>query len=98
MQLASGRRESTNTASSKQGWLGAMTSGEAADAAPATLLIPLGATEQHGPHLPLHTDTIIAEAWAWRVAASLNEAGHRTVVAEGDFHVGTKLTRTYFFI
>lgn len=61
--------------------LGAMTSDEAADAGPATLLVPVGATEQHGPHLPLHTDTIIAEAWALGVAASMNEAGHRTVVA-----------------
>jgi creatinine amidohydrolase len=28
------------------------------------LLIPLGATEQHGPHLPLSTDTVIASAVA----------------------------------
>ena len=28
------------------------------------LVIPLGATEQHGPHLPLGTDTIIATALA----------------------------------
>ncbi len=33
------------------------------------LLVPLGATEQHGPHLPLDTDTRIAEAWARGVAA-----------------------------
>ncbi len=33
------------------------------------LLIPLGATEQHGPHLPLATDTIIATAWANAAAA-----------------------------
>jgi creatinine amidohydrolase len=33
------------------------------------LLIPLGATEQHGPHLPLHTDTVIASRVAEAVAA-----------------------------
>lgn len=27
-----------------------------------TVVLPLGATEQHGPHLPLHTDSSIAEA------------------------------------
>ena len=30
------------------------------------LVIPLGATEQHGPHLPLETDTLIARAIAHR--------------------------------
>jgi creatinine amidohydrolase len=32
------------------------------------LIIPLGALEQHGPHLPLITDTLIAEDLATRVA------------------------------
>jgi creatinine amidohydrolase len=27
-----------------------------------TLLVPLGSTEQHGPHLPLSTDTLVAAA------------------------------------
>ena len=31
-------------------------------------ILPLGATEQHGPHLPQNTDTILAEALAMRVA------------------------------
>lgn len=31
-------------------------------------ILPLGATEQHGPHLPQNTDTVIAEALAVRVA------------------------------
>lgn len=33
-----------------------------------TLIVPLGSTEQHGPHLPLDTDTRIAAAVAGRVA------------------------------
>ncbi len=41
----------------------------AVDPAATVLLIPVGATEQHGPHLPLDTDTRIAEAVAVRCAA-----------------------------
>ena len=36
-----------------------------------TLILPLGATEQHGPHLPLGTDTLRAEELAARLAALL---------------------------
>ncbi|MGE3619549.1 MAG: mycofactocin biosynthesis peptidyl-dipeptidase MftE [Acidimicrobiia bacterium] len=32
------------------------------------LAVPLGATEQHGPHLPVGTDTLVAEALADRLA------------------------------
>ncbi len=35
----------------------------------AVLLVPLGSTEQHGPHLPVTTDTDIAVAIADRAAA-----------------------------
>jgi mycofactocin precursor peptide peptidase len=38
--------------------------------APCRLLLPLGATEQHGPHLPLETDTLIATALADAAAGS----------------------------
>lgn len=37
-----------------------------------TLLVPLGSTEQHGPHLPLDTDTRIATAIAQAVVEDLD--------------------------
>ena len=39
-----------------------------------TAILPLGSTEQHGPHLPFATDTLIAEAVAARVAQRLGGA------------------------
>jgi mycofactocin system creatininase family protein len=49
--------------------LGALASVDVARVAtPGSLLVvPLGATEQHGPHLPLDTDTVIALALASRL-------------------------------
>lgn len=41
--------------------LGAHTWTEVAD---PVVVVPVGSCEQHGPHLPLHTDTVIAEALA----------------------------------
>jgi mycofactocin precursor peptide peptidase len=40
------------------------------------LIIPVGSTEQHGPHLPLDTDTRIASAVARGAAERLAEADH----------------------
>ena len=40
----------------------------------SALVIPVGSTEQHGPHLPLDTDTRIAAAVASRVAERLADA------------------------
>ena len=51
--------------------LGSSTSPEIAAVgagAPLTLLLPLGSTEQHGPHLPLDTDTRLAQAVADGIA------------------------------
>jgi mycofactocin system creatininase family protein len=51
----------------------------------STVLVPVGSTEQHGPHLPLDTDTRIATAVARAVAGRLGAAsapgGERYLVA-----------------
>jgi mycofactocin system creatininase family protein len=52
------------------GELGSVTSNQISSVSPA-LLIPLGSTEQHGPHLPLDTDTRIAAAVARGAEADL---------------------------
>jgi len=39
----------------------------------ATVLVPLGSLEQHGPHLPLDTDSVIATAVAEAAAALLGD-------------------------
>ena len=46
---------------------------ERLDQGPLDVMIPLGALEQHGPHLPLDTDALIAEAVADRAARRTGE-------------------------
>jgi creatinine amidohydrolase len=62
--------------------LAEMTYPEATEAAArrAVALLPAGATEAHGPHLPLGTDVIIAEHAAVRAARKLRSEGHEAVV------------------
>lgn len=55
--------------------LGSLTWDEVAERAATTLLVvPVGSTEQHGPHLPLSTDTDVATALAWRLARARPDA------------------------
>lgn len=53
------------------GELGDSTSSQLSISASPSILIPLGATEQHGPHLPLDTDTRVATAVARAVGERL---------------------------
>jgi mycofactocin precursor peptide peptidase len=46
-----------------------------------TLLVPVGSTEQHGPHLPLGMDTLIAQAVADGAAGAIRQAGVDVLVA-----------------
>jgi len=43
-------------------------------------MLPVGATEAHGPHLPLSTDVIISEAFAWEAAQLLESDGDAACV------------------
>jgi creatinine amidohydrolase len=46
-----------------------------------TVLIPIGTTEQHGPHMPLDTDCFIARSLAARAAELAEEQGVSILVA-----------------
>jgi creatinine amidohydrolase len=39
----------------------------------SVLCLPIGSFEQHGPHLPLHTDTVIAEQFTGRLVERYGE-------------------------
>ena len=45
------------------------------------VIVPLGSTEQHGPHLPFDTDTVIAQAVADGVSVALTQGGVGVIVA-----------------
>ncbi|MBW3604291.1 MAG: mycofactocin biosynthesis peptidyl-dipeptidase MftE [Actinobacteria bacterium] len=51
------------------------------DGTHVVVLVPVGSLEQHGPHLPLATDTMIADAVAHGAADRLLAAGVPVVVA-----------------
>lgn len=54
---------------------------EALKAQAPIVLLPIGSTEAHGPHLPLATDAILSDELAARAAAALDAAGYTTIVA-----------------
>jgi creatinine amidohydrolase len=51
------------------------------------LVVPIGSCEQHGPHLPLHTDTVVAVALARELAARRDDcvvSPPLTITASGE--------------
>lgn len=63
--------------------LAAATWPEVADADRTVLLVPLGSTEQHGPHLPLATDTVVATQLAAEVHRRLPQVGLAPAIPYG---------------
>ncbi len=59
------------------------------------VLLPIGAIEAHGPHLPLDTDVVIAIEMARRGAGLLEDAGFATVIAPAIVY-GTSFVGTCF--
>lgn len=47
----------------------------------ALVLVPVGSTEAHGPHLPLATDVIISKELCRRVSRALEDRGEEALVA-----------------
>jgi mycofactocin precursor peptide peptidase len=53
------------------------------------LVVPVGSCEQHGPHLPLHTDTVVATALARALAEERRDcvvSPPLTITASGEHH------------
>jgi creatinine amidohydrolase len=73
-----------------------------ADRAGWIAVLPLGAHEQHGPHLPFETDTLIAQGIAERLAAAVPETLPVTIlpvepVGYSIEHMDVEGTRTLAF-
>jgi creatinine amidohydrolase len=62
------------------------------DAARWIAVLPLAATEQHGPHLPLRTDVLIGQAYLARVRALLPENVPATFLPVEEIGISTEHT------
>ena len=61
----------------------------------ALVILPLGAIEQHGPHLPLLVDWLGAEELARHVTPHLERAGYRVVLAPSMPYGASPLAETW---
>src|SRR5262245_45553900 len=62
----------------------------AGDAARWIAVLPLGATEQHGPHLPLETDVMIGKAYLARVRELLPNTSPATFLPIQSIGISTE--------
>lgn len=62
---------------------------------PVVVLLPVGAIEPHGPHLPLDTDVIISRGAARRAARALSARGVRALVAPDVSYGVTRCARGF---
>lgn len=61
----------------------------------SVVMLPLGAVEQHGPHLPLLVDWLGAEELARRIAPHLRRAGWRPILLPGLPYGASPLARGF---
>ena len=58
-------------------------------------ILPIGAVEAHGPHLPLGTDVIIAEGMARTGAERLSEAGFTALILPPIWYTAAEFARGF---
>lgn len=63
---------------------------------PFVALLPVGSVEAHGPHLPLATDTLLAEGMAVAAAARLEAAGRSVALLPPLPYGVTECARDFF--
>jgi len=63
--------------------LGSSSWTDVSDAPPEVVLLPVGSTEQHGPHAPLSTDALVAEEVAREAAETASDAAVLPTVPVG---------------
>ena len=76
-------------------FLAEMTFEDAVAHAGAVALLPTGATEAHGPHLPLNTDVVISREGAMRAALALRQEGIDAVVLPPLAYAVTEFAATF---
>jgi creatinine amidohydrolase len=65
------------------------------DRSSAVAILPVGAVEAHGPHLPLSTDVVIAEGMARECAQRIAEAGGTAVILPPVWYTAAGFARAF---